>query len=92
MYKHTDHQNQYYSLIGFLNSAYCSLNQLDRIALCLTQLEKYFVKVVYDYIDYQEAIWRNEKYTFLPYESAILPIKTMGIRSISKHMRLIDYT
>jgi len=78
MYDHTDHLNKYHSLKGFLNSAYYSLSQSDRIELCLKQLEKYYGTVARNYISYEEAIWSTESYTFSSYDNPVLPHQNIG--------------
>ncbi|WP_020566777.1 flavin monoamine oxidase family protein [Neolewinella persica] len=78
MYDHTNIEESKYALKGFLNSAYHSLTREERRDMVLTQLRKYFGDVVDDYLAYEEGVWRQEPYTFVPYASHVLPHQHNG--------------
>lgn len=78
MYDHSDINNQTYALTGFLNGAYFSMEKSDRLELILTQLRKYFGELVDSYLSYEEMIWRKEDYTFVPYDTHVLPHQNNG--------------
>jgi len=73
MYDHTNVDETHYALKGFLNGAYHSLTREERRDMVLSQLRKYYGKIVDSYISYEEAVWRHEPNTFLPYEEHLLP-------------------
>ncbi|SEP79744.1 flavin monoamine oxidase family protein [Neolewinella agarilytica] len=78
MYDHTNVEDNHYALKGFLNGAYHSLTREERCDLVLNQLRKYYGDVVDSYTSYEEAVWRHESHTFLPYEEHLLPHQHNG--------------
>lgn len=78
MYDHADFEDQHYALKGFLNGAYFSLTKEERIELALQQLRKYYGDQANEYIAYEEKVWRNDGFTFLPYESHVMPHQNNG--------------
>ncbi len=78
MYDHADFEDQFYALKGFLNGAYFSMTKADRLNLILMQLRKYYGKEVEQFLDYQEAVWRKESFTYTPYEGHVLPHQNNG--------------
>ncbi len=78
MYDHCNFEDDFYALKGFFNGSYYSLTKEERLSKVLTQLEKYFGEEVNQYLFYEEAIWRNESLTFVPYEAHITPHQNNG--------------
>lgn len=78
MYDHADFEDQFYALKGFLNGAYFSMAKGDRLNLILMQLRKYYGKEVEQFLDYQEAVWRTEPFTYAPYQGHVLPHQNNG--------------
>jgi monoamine oxidase len=78
MYDHSDAENSCFALKGFLNNSYFSLTREERINLVLKQLQKYYGAQVSNYLSYEEAIWRDEPFTFAAYEGHILPHQNNG--------------
>lgn len=78
MYDHTDADDQFFALKGFLNGAYFSLSKDERLALVLRQLRKYFGVKADTYTSYEESVWRKEAFTFAPYQSHVLPHQNNG--------------
>jgi len=78
MYDHCNFDDDFYVLKGFLNSNYFSLSKEERLTKVLSQLQKYFKGEVTNYLSYEEEIWRNNRFTFAPYESHILPHQNNG--------------
>lgn len=78
MYDHSNSEDTSYALKGFLNGSYYSLAKEERLEIVLSQLEKYYGKVVRRYLNYEEAIWRNEPYTYCAYNSHVLPHQHNG--------------
>lgn len=78
MYDHSNVEDNRYALKGFLNGTYYALSQEERLDMVLTQLRKYFGSVVDDYLSYEEAVWRQEPYTFTPYAGHVLPHQHNG--------------
>ncbi|MEM6346112.1 MAG: NAD(P)/FAD-dependent oxidoreductase [Bacteroidota bacterium] len=73
MYDHADVSDERFALKGFLNGAYHAASKAERLAVVLKQLSKYYGEEVHNYLQYEEAVWREEKYTFVPYQSDMLP-------------------
>lgn len=78
MYDHSNYEDNFYALKGFLNGTYFSLTKEERLALILKQLTKYYGAQVQDFIEYEEAVWRQEPFTFAPYDQHILPHQNNG--------------
>lgn len=78
MYDHSDESDKTYALKGFMNGSYHSATSDFRKELILKQLEKYFGPPVFNYLSYEEKIWSQEEFTFVPYESYILPHQNNG--------------
>lgn len=78
MYDHSNAENSTFALKGFLNGAYFSITQEQRLELILKQLEKYYGPQVSEYLDYQELIWQNEPLTFSPYKEHLFPHQNNG--------------
>lgn len=78
MYDHTNVEGTQFALKGFLNGSYFSLSREERRDMVLNQLRKYYGEVVDTYSAYEEAVWRNEPYTFTPNEGHVLPHQNNG--------------
>jgi len=78
MYDHSNADDQYFSLKGFFNGAYFSVTKEERLEMVLTQLEKYYGPQVKDFISYEEGVWRNQPFTFAPYDQHVLPHQNNG--------------
>ncbi len=78
MYDHSNQEDNSFGLKGFFNGTYFSVSREERLEMILKQLEKYYDKIVHDYISYEETVWRNEAFTFAPYDAHILPHANNG--------------
>lgn len=78
MYDHSNEEKTTFALKGFLNGSYFSLTKSERLELVLRQLEKYYGKQARDFLSYEEAVWRNEPFTFSDYNSHVLPHQNNG--------------
>ncbi len=78
MYDHSNVEDSAYALKGFLNGAYFSVTKEERLELVLKQLEKYYGEEVRDFKSYEETVWRNEPFTFVPYDAHVLPHQNNG--------------
>jgi len=78
MYDHSNVEDNYFALKGFFSGTYFNVSKEERLSLVLSQLRKYFGSKVDAFIDYEEAVWRNEKLTFTPYQENVLPHQNNG--------------
>lgn len=78
MYDHSNFEDNLYAIKGFLNGNYFSFNKEQRLELILKQLRKYYGNKIDSFMRYEEAVWRNEKYTFTPYDDHVLPHQNNG--------------
>lgn len=78
LYDHSNFEDNEYSLKGFLNGNYYSVDRAKRLDLILKQLRKYFGNLADDYLKYEELIWSKEEFTYTPYESHVLPHQNNG--------------
>ena len=78
MYDHSNQEDTLFALKGFFNGSYYSITKEERLVLVLRQLEKYYGEAAKDYLTYEETVWRNEPFTFTPYNSHLLPHQNNG--------------
>ena len=78
MYDHADAKDQYFAIKGFFNGAYFSVSKEERLEMVLTQLEKYYGPQARNFVSYEEGVWRNEPFTFTPYNQHVLPHQNNG--------------
>jgi len=78
MYDHSDFEESYFALMGFLNGNYYSVTKERRLELILQQLQKYYGAQVRNYNKYYETVWRKESETYAPYQTHILPHQNNG--------------
>jgi len=78
MYDHADFEDKRFALKGFLNGVYHTVSKAKRLEIILKQLRKYYGSQVDDFVEYEEAVWSNESFTFAPYESHVLPHQNNG--------------
>lgn len=71
MHDHSNENGAFYSIKGFLNPGSASMSQEERKKLLLAQLTKYYGEIAQEYITYDEAVWSEEKYTYVPYDGYI---------------------
>ncbi len=78
MYDHSNYEDSFFALKGFLNGAYFSVSKEERLEMVLKQLRKYYSSKADNYLSYDEAVWRKEPFTFHPYNQHILPHQNNG--------------
>ncbi|MGH1362735.1 MAG: flavin monoamine oxidase family protein [Calditrichia bacterium] len=78
MYDHSNPEDTFYSLKGFMNGAYFSLSRDERLQMILSQLSQYYGNKVKDYLAYHEVVWQDEAFTYAPYGDHILPHQNNG--------------
>ncbi len=78
MYDHTNVEEDRFALKGFLNGTYYTLSKTERLELIRRQLRKYFGQQADDFTAYEEAVWRNDPFTFAPYPKHVLPHQNNG--------------
>lgn len=78
MYDHSNYEDSFYALKGFFSGNYYSVSKDERLAMVIRQLNKYYGSKAENYLQYQEVVWRNEPYTFTPYNSHVLPHQNNG--------------
>lgn len=78
VYDHSNVEDSFYALKGFMNGAYHAATKEQRIEAIMQQFGKYFGDEARNYLTYQETIWSQEAFTSTPYNSAILPHQNNG--------------
>ena len=78
MYDHSNYEETSYALKGFINGDYYSKNKQERKELVIDQLTKYFGPTAKKYKQYFEKVWRDERYTYHPYQSNVYPHQNNG--------------
>jgi len=83
LYDHSNFENTAFALKGFLNGTFYKATKVERKQLIINQLKKYFKDDIALHSDYLECVWRNEPYTFTPYEEHIFPHQNNGNKLFS---------
>jgi len=78
MYDHSQPSAPHYAIKAFMHERFGQLSPDERKKIALEQLQRYYGRAVWDYIDYEETVWQDEKYTFRPYPHHILPHQNNG--------------
>ena len=87
MYDQSDVTNEVHALVGFMNGAYFSLTSEKRKEMLVNQLVSYYGSEAKEFVTYDEAVWKNEKYTFHEYGNHVLPKQHCGHPAYQKaHM------
>lgn len=71
MHDHSNENGTFHAIKGFLNPGSASMSQEERKKLLLAQLTKYYGEIAQEFIAYDEAVWSEEKYTYVPYDGYI---------------------
>ncbi len=78
LYDHADYEDRHFALKGFLNGAYHSVSREARQTMVLDQLSKYYGDRIREYTAYEEAVWRQEPFTYAEYPGHVLPHQNNG--------------
>jgi len=78
MYDHSNPEDTFYSLKGFMNGAYFSLSRDERLQMIVSQLSQYYGDQVKNFVAYHEVVWQDEMFTYSPYGDHILPHQNNG--------------
>lgn len=78
MYDHSNYEESFFAIKGFFSGNYYSISKKERLSMIMQQLNKYFGSQADNYLSYEEKVWRNEKFTFTPYASHVLPHQNNG--------------
>ncbi|HFA48175.1 MAG TPA: hypothetical protein ENJ95_04065 [Bacteroidetes bacterium] len=71
IHDHSSEDGTFHALKGFLNPGSASMEKEERKRLLLAQLAKYYGAAAQKYTAYHEAVWSDEKYTYLPYDGYV---------------------
>jgi monoamine oxidase len=63
VHDHSNFENNFFALKGFLNPDLVNLNQEDRKKLVIDSMVKLFGEEAKSFISYHESVWLNEKFT-----------------------------
>ncbi|MEM6316786.1 MAG: NAD(P)/FAD-dependent oxidoreductase [Bacteroidota bacterium] len=78
MYDHSDADNNFHALKGFMNGSFYAATLPERKNLIINQLRKYYGEKISGYSKYLECVWREESFTFASYKKAVLPHQNNG--------------
>jgi len=78
MYDHSNVEGTAFALKGFMNGSFHTMSKVERKELIVNQLRKYYGDTINTHTDYIECVWRQEPFTFTPYEDAIYPHQHNG--------------
>jgi len=78
LYDHSSFEEDGHAMKGFLNGTYASMSKADRKSMVLNQLGKYYGPGIENHLEYHEAVWAKEPYTFSPYASHVMPHQYNG--------------
>lgn len=78
MYDHATLDKGKYALKGFLNNELASLSREDREEKVLEQLKRTLGEEAMQYLTYEETVWQEQPYTYVPYKSFVFPHQNNG--------------
>ena len=78
MYDHSTADNSGFALKGFLNAGTAVLSLKERKEKVIAQLTTFFGPEANEYVAYYENVWREEPFTFQPYEQLVLAHQNNG--------------
>ena len=78
MYDHSTADNSGFALKGFLNAGTAVLSLEERKEKVIAQLTTFFGPEANEYVAYYENVWREELFTFQPYEQLVLAHQNTG--------------
>lgn len=84
-YDHSNYEDNQFALKGFLNGAYFGLSKAERLNMALHQLRKYYGHAIDNYLEYEEKVWRKDKFTYSEYHSPVLPHQNNGHELFQKN-------
>ncbi|RYM31433.1 FAD-dependent oxidoreductase [Brumimicrobium glaciale] len=77
-YDHCNHERSKFALCGFTSVSFKQLTYSERKSRVIEQVKLVFGKKAADFIDYEECIWSDERYTFEESDRALLPHQNNG--------------
>lgn len=77
-YDHCNHERSKFALCGFTSVSFKQLSYLDRKSRVIEQVKLVFGENAADFIDYEECIWSDEKYSFEESQRPVLPHQNNG--------------
>ena len=78
LYDHCNHERNAYALCGFINASFKHLDASERRTKVINQLKNVFGEKALDFIDYEECIWSNERFTSQTSETFLYPHQNNG--------------
>ncbi|NJC25115.1 flavin monoamine oxidase family protein [Neolewinella antarctica] len=78
LYDHSDAANNSYALKGFMDGAHHAATRAQRRDMMLAQLRGYYGAAVDAGFVYEEAVWRDESFTFVAYDGYVAPHQHNG--------------
>lgn len=78
MYDHSTFDQTGFALKGFVNPGLHGASKAERSQLVVQQLRKFYGENADDYSTYEECVWSQEPYTFIPYNEYVLPHQHNG--------------
>ena len=78
LYDHADVEDQTFALKGFMNGAFAAANKEERKSFLLSQLQRYYGEEAQSFVSYEEAVWCQQAFTYVPYDSDIIPHQYNG--------------
>lgn len=77
-YDHCNHEESKFALCGFTSTSFKQLSYSERKSKVTEQIKYVFGEKAVEFIDYQECVWSDEKYTFDYSERPLLPHQNNG--------------
>lgn len=78
MYDHSNFEENRFALKGFSDNRFAVVTKKERLNLILKQLAKYYGEKLEGFLDYEEKIWQNERFTYLEYKEPLFPHQKNG--------------
>ena len=77
-YDHSNPKGTQNALVGFMKNSLHISTKDERLKLALNQLQSYYGDQVFDYLSYEELVWKDEQFTTIDYDDYAMPQQNNG--------------
>lgn len=84
IHDHSDAEDDFYSLKGFLRNELASISQVEREDLVKAQVVKLFGEEAANYISYYDCVWIDEAFTSIKEAAPLMPHQNNGHQQLGK--------
>lgn len=83
-YDHSDANDEFFALKGFMNPAYHAAGSEERKNMAIRQLVKFYGEQASSFISFFEKNWREDPFTYSPYSEDVFPHQNNGAEFLKR--------